>query len=52
MQQGVALLSTSTGDDDYAPPIEEEVNIPLPSDNLDEDAVAFVRCSSVVLQSQ
>ena len=33
-------LSTSTGDDDYAPPIEEEVDIPLPSDNLDEDAMA------------
>ena len=40
MQQGVALLSTSTGDDDYAPPIEEEVDIPVPSDNLDEDAMA------------
>jgi hypothetical protein len=40
MQQGVALLSTSTGNDDYAPPIEEEVGIPLPSNNLDEDTMA------------
>jgi hypothetical protein len=33
-------LSTPAGDDDYAPYIDEEVDVPLPSDDLNEDEMA------------
>ena len=48
MQQGVALLSTSAGDDNYAMPIEEEGNVPLPSNDLDEDDMATL-CTALQL---
>ena len=33
-------LSTPAGDDDYAPHIDEEVDVPLPSDDLNGDEMA------------
>jgi len=47
-QQGVALLSTSAGDDDYVLPIQEEVDFTLPSDDPDEDDIS-TSCAALQL---
>ena len=49
-------LSTFAGDDDYAPHINEEVDLHLPSDDLNEDEMApscaaWQLCSGLVLAS-
>ena len=41
-------MSTSAGNDDYVLPIEEEVNVPLPSNDPDEDDIATL-CNALQL---
>ena len=47
-QQGVAVMSTSAGNDDYVLPIEEEVDVTLPSNDPDEDDIATL-CNALQL---